>query len=53
LEFVGATYQEVAGDYVGLCLLYQATHGEEDKKNMPNPADDEAYEANFDAIFNN
>jgi len=32
--------------------MYQAIHGEEDKKKMPNPADEEAFRANFDAMFN-
>jgi hypothetical protein len=32
--------------------MYRAVHGEEDKKNMPNPLDEEAFIENFDAIFN-
>lgn len=39
-------------EYAGLCVMYQAIHGEEDKKKMPNPNDEEAFIANFDAIFN-
>jgi hypothetical protein len=40
-------------EFAGLCLMYQAVHGEEDKKFMPNPADEEGFIKNFDAIFNN
>jgi hypothetical protein len=32
--------------------MYQAIHGEEDKKHMPNPADEKEFRENFDAIFN-
>lgn len=39
-------------EFAGLCLMYTATHGEEDKKFMPNPNDEEEFVKNFDAIFN-
>ena len=52
LEFLGANQMILTDEYAGLCDMYQAIHGEEDKKNMPNPADEEAFRANFDAIFN-
>ena len=52
LEFLGANQIVLTDEYAGLCVMYQAIHGEEDKKNMPNPADEEAFRANFDAIFN-
>ena len=35
-------------EYAGLCVMYQAIHGEEDKKNMPNPAEEEEFKANFE-----
>ena len=53
LEFLGANQMILTDEYAGLCVMYQAIHGEEDKKNMPNPADQEQFEANFDEIFNN
>lgn len=53
LEFLGANQMILTDEYAGLCVMYQAIHGEEDKKKMPNPADEEEFEANFDAIFNN
>lgn len=52
LEFLGANQMILTDEYAGLCVMYQAIHGEEDKKNMPNPADEEEYIKNFDAIFN-
>lgn len=52
LEFLGANQMILTDEYAGLCVMYQAIHGEEDKKGMPNPADNEEYEKNFDAIFN-
>jgi hypothetical protein len=33
--------------------MYSAIHGEEDKKGMPNPRDEEAYAIEFDELFNN
>jgi hypothetical protein len=40
LEFIGANRIILTDEYAGLCVMYQAIHGEEDKKNMPNPADE-------------
>ena len=52
LEFLGATQVILTDEYAGLCLLYQAIHGEEDKKKMPNPNDEEQFKENFDEVFN-
>ena len=52
LEFLGANQMILTDEYAGLCVMYQAIHGEEDKKNMSNPADEEEFRKNFDAIFN-
>ena len=52
LEFVGASQMILTDEYAGLCVMYQAIHGEEDKKGTLNPADEEGYEENFNAIFN-
>ena len=52
LEFLGANQMILTDEYAGLCVMYQAIHGEEDKKHMPNPADEEEFRENFDAIFN-
>lgn len=53
VDFVGANRLILNDEYAGLCVMYQAIHGEEDKKHMPNPADEEEFIQNFDAIFNN
>ena len=53
LEFIGATQTVLTDEFAGICLLYQAVHGEEDKKFMPNPADNEAFIADFNAMYNN
>ena len=52
LKFLGANQMILTDEYAGLCLMYQAIHGEEDKKKMPNPMDEQAFIENFDAIFN-
>ena len=52
LEFLGANQMILTDEYAGLCIMYQAIHGEEDKKKMPNPMDEEKFEENFDALFN-
>ena len=53
LQFLGANQMILTDEYAGLCLMYQAVHGEEDKKGMLNPLEEEAYAINFDALFNN
>ncbi len=52
LQFLGANQILLTDEYAGLCILYQAIHGEEDKQKMPNPNDEEAFIENFNAIFN-
>ena len=39
LKFLGANQMILTDEYAGLCLMYVAVHGEEDKINMPNPRD--------------
>lgn len=52
LEFLGANQIILTDEYAGLCLMYAAIHGEEDKKFMPNPADEEQFLADFNKMFN-
>ena len=52
LEFVGANQMILTDEFGGLCILYKAIHGEEDKKKMPNPADEQGFIDNFNAMFN-
>lgn len=47
LEFLGANQIILTDEYAGLCLMYRAWHGEEDKKFMPNPADDPQFIKDF------
>ena len=53
LEFLGANQVILTDEFAGICLMYQAIHGEEDKQKMPNPRDEEEFVKNFDAMFNN
>jgi hypothetical protein len=48
LEFLGANQMILTDEYAGLCLMYRAVHGEEDKKFMPNPADEERFLEDFE-----
>ena len=52
LEFLGANQMILTDEYAGLCVMYQAIHGEEDKKGMPNPRDEEQFVKDFNEMFN-
>ena len=52
LEFLGANLMPLTDEYAGLCLMYAAIHGEEDKKFMPNPTDEQQFLADFNKMFN-
>lgn len=52
LQFAGGNQLILTDEYAGLCLLYKAVHGEEDKKFMPNPADEEKFLEDFEALNN-
>lgn len=52
LQFLGANQVILTDEFAGLCLMYQAVHGEEDKKYMPNPNEEKNFIADFDQIFN-
>ena len=52
LQFLGANQIMLTDEYAGVCLMYSAVHGEEDKKFMPNPADEEQFLENFNNLFN-
>ena len=47
LEFLGGNQIILNNEFAGLCLMYQAVHGEEDKKFMPNPADEEQFQEDW------
>ena len=52
MEFLGANQMLLTDEYAGLCLLYRAVHGEEDRKKAPNQVDDNDIVENFNQIFN-
>ena len=52
LQFLGANQIILTDEFAGLCLMYQAVHGEEDKKYMPNPDEEKDFIIDFDQIFN-
>ena len=52
LEFLGANQILLTDEYAGLCLMYQAIHGEEDKQDAPTGAEDADLIKNFNKIFN-
>ena len=47
IEFLGANQIILTYEFAGLCLMYRTYHGEEDKKKMPNPAEQEEFEDDF------
>ena len=52
LKFLGASQIVLTDEFAGLCLMYTATHGEEDKKFMPNPANEEQFLEDFEDYIN-
>lgn len=52
LDFLGANQIILTDEFAGLCLMYRAVHGGEDKKHAENPAEQEDININFDKIFN-
>ena len=53
LEFVGASQIILTDEYAGICLMYRAVHGEEDKQKMPNPIDNAKFEQEFKEMIDN
>ena len=51
LNFLGANQIILTDEFAGLCLMYQAVHGEEDKKFMPNPADEEKFQEHWSEML--
>lgn len=47
LEFLGASQMILTDEFGGLCLMYSAIHGEEDKKGMLNPQDEAKFKEDF------
>lgn len=52
LDFAYAGKIVANDELAGICLTYDIVHGEEDKKEAPNPMDEENLIENFNEIFN-
>ena len=39
-------------EFAGITVMYQAIHGEEDKKKMLNPADEKEFVKDFNEMYN-
>ena len=52
LHFIGASQIILSDEFAGLTLMYQAVHGGEDKKNTPNPNDQQKMINDFNELFN-
>lgn len=52
LNFTGAEQTVFNDEYAGMSLMYIATHGDEDKKNMPNPVDEASFIEDFNETYN-
>lgn len=52
LNFLSGSQIILTDEYAGFCLRYRAVHGDEDKKIMPNPNDEEQFIENFNKVFN-
>ena len=52
LNFLGASQIILNDEFAGITLMYQTIHGEEDKKNQPNPMKEEQFIADFNELFN-
>ena len=52
LEFLGASQMVLTDEFAGLCLMYRAVHGEEDKKDMPNPNAQAQFNQDFKDFIN-
>jgi hypothetical protein len=53
LQFMGTSQLILNEEFAGLCMMYQAIHGDEDKKRTLNPDEEAMLIENFDKIFNN
>ena len=51
LNFLHAEYIVMTDEFAGVCLMYTATHGEDDKKNFPKPEDNEQFIEDFNEMM--
>ena len=52
LNFLSANQLILNDEFAGITIMYEAIHGEEDKKGMLNPDDNAEYILDFDETFN-
>ena len=52
LQFAGMSRITLTEEFSGLCMMFLAIHGEEDKKNMPKQEDQQEFEEFFDQMYN-
>lgn len=53
LEFLGASQIILNDEFAGICLMYRAVHGEEDKKFFLNPEEDKEFVEDFKDMIEN
>lgn len=52
LDFLGASQLIINDEFAGITLMYSAIHGEEDKKDMLNPVENEKFIQDFNEMYN-
>lgn len=52
LQFLGGDLFSINDEFAGILLTYGAIHGEEDKKNLPNPTENDKFLEEFDKMWN-
>jgi hypothetical protein len=52
LQFIGAAQLPLTSEYIGICLIYNAIHGEEDKTRALNSKNQEQIVENYNRLFN-
>ena len=50
LQFMGGKRINLNDEFAGFCLIYEAVHGGEDKKFMPNPKDEKRFLEDFEDL---
>lgn len=51
IEFLGANQIILTDEFAGLCLMYRTYHGEEDKKKLANPTEQQEFEEDFNEMI--
>lgn len=52
LQFAGMSRITLTEEFSGLCMMFLAIHGDEDKKNMPKQEDQQEFEEFFNQMYN-